>query len=270
MTFKIVLVTGANTGIGLEIVKALYKSSSKYQIILSARNLRNAEEAVKLVQWEAPTSHSTVTAIQLDVIDDESIKAAFEKIDKDFTHSLDVLINNAGASFDLPIQKGQMTTREGWAASWDVNVTGAHIVTETFMPLLIESSDPRLIFLTSGTASLKETELNPEHPINKSPPKGWPKPEMRSIMSYRSTKVGLNMVMREWARTLRNDRVKVFGVAPGFLATNLGNEGPETLKKLGAGDPALGGECIRKIVEGERDADAGFLVRNYGTPIQPW
>lgn len=77
-----------------------------------------------------------------------------------------------GASFDLEIQRGNLTTREAWNKSWDVNVTGTHIVTETFVPLLLKSSDPRLIFLTSGTASLAESEI-PEARINLSPEAGW-------------------------------------------------------------------------------------------------
>jgi len=263
MSPKIVLITGANTGIGYEAVKALCQSSIPYKIILSGRNLQKAEDATKLVQSEVPETSSTISALQLDVTDDKSIQAAFQKVSADFG-ALDVLINNAGASFDKPIADGTMTTREAWNTSWDVNVTGAHIVTETFIPLLIKSSDARLIFLASGTASLTETHV--EHRINLAPEKGWPKAG-RSIISYRSTKTGLNMVMREWCKILRHDGVKIWAVAPGFLATGLGGE---DLKKMGAGEPSLGGIALRKIVEGERDADVGKVVRNYAIPIQPW
>lgn len=159
-----------------------------------------------------------------------------------------------------------MTTREAWNTSWDTNVTGTHIVTETFMPLLFKSSDPRLIFLTSGTASLEETDLL-DRPINHAPESGWPKPPYRSIISYRSTKVGLNMLMREWFKILRHDHVKVFAIAPGFLVTGLGGE---DLKKLGAGPPSLGGEALKKVIEGHRDADVGKVVRQYNTSVQPW
>lgn len=76
------------------------------------------------------------------------------------------------------------------------------------------------------------------------------------------------MVMREWVKILRNDKnIKVFAVAPGFLATGLGGE---DLASMGAGPPYLGGISLRKVVEGERDADVGLVVRNYDTPVQPW
>jgi len=265
MASKIVLITGANTGIGYETVKALCQSEISYKIFLSGRNLQKVEAAVKSVQSEIKGSSTSVIPLQLDIADDASIEAAFQKLSEEVDR-LDVLVNNAGASFDLHIAEGKMTTREAWNTSWDTNVTGTHIVTETFMPLLFKSSDPRLIFLTSGTASLQESE-NSEHRLNIAPEAGWPKPPYRSITSYRSTKVGLNMVMREWVKILGNDHVKVFAVAPGFLATGLGGE---DLKKLGAGPPHLGGEALKKVIEGHRDADVGKIVRQYSTPVQPW
>lgn len=140
-------------------------------------------------------------------------------------------------------------------------------MTEKFVPLLLKSSDPRLIFITSGTASLAESYDDKR--INEAPTKGWPKPKSRTITSYRTSKVALNMLMREWERILRNDGVKVWAVAPGFLATGLGGE-QEMLKKLGAQDPSVGGQSVRKVVEGERDGDAGKIVRNYDSPVQPW
>lgn len=95
MSAKIVLITGANAGIGYETVKALYQSSVPYKIILCGRDIKKAEAAVEKVQSEVPKSSSTVSAIQLDVTDDKSIEAAFKKVSEDFG-GLDILINNAG------------------------------------------------------------------------------------------------------------------------------------------------------------------------------
>lgn len=55
---------------------------------------------------------------------------------------------------------------------------------------------------------------------------------MVPLTAYRSSKTGLNMLMREWVRILRNDGVKVWCLSPGFLATGLGGAGPEALKKV--------------------------------------
>ena len=158
--------------------------------------------------------------------------------------------------------------REAWSKSWDVNVTGTHITTHTFMPLLLASSDPRLIFITSGLASLEDSaEGRTPKPI---PPAGWPKPSGANFPAYRSSKTGLNMMMLEWTRILKEDGVKIWSIAPGLLATGLGGTGVEKLKARGAKDPAIGGEFIKDVIEGKRDKDSGKVVRNYSSEIQPW
>lgn len=182
----------------------------------------------------------------------------------------------SGASFDGEIIKEGSTlaaTRKHWNESWNTNVTGSNIVTHVFAPLLLKSSDPRLMFLTSGLASCTNlgtslAESNPKFPANAPPQAGWPKPLSGSSMAYRSTKVGLNMVMLEWYRTLKNDGVKVWCISPGLLATNLGGN-PEFLKKIGAQPASIGGEFIRDVVEGKRDVDVGKVVFSGGSN-QPW
>jgi len=158
---------------------------------------------------------------------------------------------------------GTLTPRQAWNRSWDVNVTGAHITTSAFLPLLLKSEDPRLVFVTSGLSSLEGHSSSSQQP----PPAGLPK--QYGFMSYRSAKTGLNMMALEWDRVLKNDGVKVWTVAPGLLATGLGGN-PEMLKKMGAGDPSIGGTVLRNVVEGKRDGETGKIVREYRSPIQPW
>jgi NAD(P)-dependent dehydrogenase (short-subunit alcohol dehydrogenase family) len=52
-----------------------------------------------------------------------------------------------GGQFDQQFLLGKMALREMWNKSWAVNTTGTYIVTHTFVPLLLKSSDPRLIFM---------------------------------------------------------------------------------------------------------------------------
>lgn len=152
-----------------------------------------------------------------------------------------------------------------WNRTWNVNTTSTHMMTSTFVPLLLKSSNPRLLFLASGTASLGGTE-NPAIPVNTVPPKGWPKTGF-NVAAYRSAKTGLNMVMREWYRSLKEDGVKVFAVSPGFLASGLGGN-PEFLKKMGALDPSIAGPFLLSIIEGKRDADVGKVINKDG--VQAW
>lgn len=75
-------------------------------------------------------------------------------------------------------------------------------------------------------------------------------------------------MMREWTRILKHDGVKVFAISPGFLATGLGGVGGEKLKALGALDPSVGGNFIKDVVEGQRDQDAGHVIR--ADSLQPY
>lgn len=172
-----------------------------------------------------------------------------------------------GASFDAEVSSGRMSMRQGWNAAYDVNVMGAQITTYTFMPLLINSSDARIIFVTSGLSTLEEASSQVAS-NQRAVPAGWPKPPGLSFASYRSSKTALNMMMLEWTRTLKEDGVKVWCISPGFLATGLGGDA-ELLKKMGAGDPTIGGDFIKDVVEGKRDGHTGKVMRNNGV-IQPW
>ncbi|TIA52515.1 NAD(P)-binding protein [Aureobasidium pullulans] len=254
---KVIFVTGANTGLGLEIIKALCKSTTAYHIFLGSRDPVKGEEAAKQVQQELPSTQSTIQVIQTDLSSDDSLEKAIETISSTTGH-LDILINNAGASFDGQIKSNKMSIREAWNASWDTNVSGTQVLTTLAIPLLLKSSNPRLLFMTSGTSSLIETDKF-DHPamarINASPEKG-------------STKTGLNMLMRDWCRVLKNDGIKVWAISPGFLATGLGGVGQEILKKMGALDPSVGGGFTVDVVEGKYDEHVGKVIRK--DMVQPW
>lgn len=91
----IILITGANTGIGFETIKALLESPNPYTIILGGRSLQKAEDAAQVAKAQFPNSQSTLSTIQVDIEDDYSISKAFDKVSTEHGR-VDVLINNAG------------------------------------------------------------------------------------------------------------------------------------------------------------------------------
>lgn len=172
--------------------------------------------------------------VQIDIESDASIRAARDTLAQRYGR-LDVLINNAGANLENEAQEKGFDHRETWLRSWSINIAGPQITVKEFLPLLLKSSDPRILFMISGTSSLADTERfdGSYGIINASPEAGWPKKKtVNPTQIYRSSKCGLNMLIRDWNRILKNDGVKVFGVSPGFLATNLNGMGPEALKKV--------------------------------------
>lgn len=94
MSEIIVLITGANTGLGYETVKALSTSSAKYKILLGGRSLDRAKAAADELRPNF-TAGSSVEPVQVDIEDDESIAGIVRTITDKYGR-LDVLVNNAG------------------------------------------------------------------------------------------------------------------------------------------------------------------------------
>lgn len=90
-----VFITGANAGIGLEVVKALLTSQTPYHIFLGSRSIEKAEDACAALQKQSPNNASKITVVQIDISSDVSISSAFEKVKSEVDH-IDVLVNNAG------------------------------------------------------------------------------------------------------------------------------------------------------------------------------
>ena len=258
---QVVLITGANSGIGYEAVKSLLQSSKTYQILVGARSNEKATNAINSLQQECPKTSSTMEPLPVDLSSDDSIQSAFEQVKKTPGY-IDVLLNNAGATFDIEYLRGKMGLRESFTKTYDVNVAGTHVLTHVMMPLLLKSNDPRLIFV-AGLSQINQAARGDHTPIPPLPA-GYPKKLEFDVIGYRCSKVALNMLMLDWNHKMKADGVKVWGVGPGFLATNLGGVGPEMAAKMGAGHPSAGGEVLRTVVESERDADAGKLINKDG------
>jgi NAD(P)-dependent dehydrogenase (short-subunit alcohol dehydrogenase family) len=109
MSSKVVLITGANTGIGYQIVRALCTSTHPYTIIVGGRSPPKVQEAITSVQKEFPDTKSNLSPIQIDIESDDSINQAFSEVKSKFG-KLDVLVNNAGTAQKVQDGKGALLT----------------------------------------------------------------------------------------------------------------------------------------------------------------
>lgn len=101
-TQEVVLVTGANTGFGFQIIRALCNSEISYRILLGGRSLTKIHDAINAATKEFPETQSKLSPLQVDIEDDDSIQKAFIDVQSEFG-LVDVLINNAGMQISWPV-----------------------------------------------------------------------------------------------------------------------------------------------------------------------
>jgi NADP-dependent 3-hydroxy acid dehydrogenase YdfG len=94
---SIVLITGGNTGIGYESVKALYASPKAHTILMGSRSLEKANTAISTLKGEIPESESEIIPLKIDIEDDASIENAFKEVESKYGR-VDTLVNNAGTA----------------------------------------------------------------------------------------------------------------------------------------------------------------------------
>lgn len=206
----IALVTGANTGIGLQIARDLTEHG--FVVLVGSRDLGRGEAAAIEIGGDA-------RAVQLDVTDEASITAAAERVRNDFGR-LDVLVNNAGISFigdpGTPLEERAKSWLLTVVALDDVrqvfetNVFGVIAVTQAMLPLLREAPAGRIVNVGSSGGSLT---------LNSDP--AYPHRSM--FGSYSVSKSALHAVTLAFATALEPTGIKVNAADPGFTATALNN-----------------------------------------------
>jgi len=222
---KTVLITGANKSIGLETARKLLKEG--YFVFIGSRNISNGLEAVEKLK-SAGLNH--VEVVQLDVTSELSVQTAREELGKKTQH-LDVLVNNAGIHGGVPLtEMGEVagfktataTDVEVFKKVFETNLYGVIRVTQTFMDLLKESSQPRIVNVSSSSGSL----------TLHSDPTWWGYDHKDAV--YLPSKAALNMFTINLAYELRNTSFKVNAVDPGFTATDFNNHnGTGTVEEAG-------------------------------------
>ncbi|KUI56571.1 Carbonyl reductase [NADPH] 1 [Cytospora mali] len=206
----IVLVTGANQGIGLEITRKLTTEHKDYHVIMAGRRKEAIEQAANKLQAEG----LSVEPLVLDVTSDDSITAAAKAIGDKHGH-LGVLINNAAISSAPDSADGSkpLSTRQQFLRVLDTNVAGVQAMTDTFIPLL-EKSDKtkRIVFITSSLSSMS-FKADPKLGFSSRKLEYW---------HYTTSKSALNMLALHYAvRYEGRDDWKWNLCCPGYCATNL-------------------------------------------------
>ncbi|KAK6223602.1 short-chain dehydrogenase [Colletotrichum tabaci] len=238
----VALVTGANQGIGYEIVKRLASEHPDYHVYMAGRRPDAVKQATADLQ---AAGLNNVEPLLLDITSDESIASAVEAVRARFGH-LDVLVNNAAIMEGNPGDP----IRKRLATVYDTNVFGSIAVTEAFMPLLRSSAKTRrVVFVSSGIGSLT-VRADPE-----------PKIHIMDLMEYGSSKAALNHAAMTFASRFRGDSAWKFNICcPGHCATNMnGYDGPD--------EASLGSiEAVKLATLGPDGVNASFSNRHGPLP----
>ncbi|OTA86297.1 hypothetical protein M434DRAFT_376602 [Hypoxylon sp. CO27-5] len=235
----IILITGANSGIGYETVVALSKLSDNYHILLGCRSVEKGHKALNDMKLAYGDSlRGTISVLQIDVTNQSSIRTAKEYIEMEFG-KLDVLINNAGILIYQDVD-----TLTALRQIFEANVFGQMMMTETLEPLLRKATKPYVIYVSSEQGSITK-RLDPNF-------------KYRHIRgeTYRMSKAALNMLAACHRYNYAEWGCKVLAFNPGWCVTNLtGEEGREMRIKGGARDAKEPAGVLADIVQGKRDAD---------------
>ncbi|MBD1913461.1 MULTISPECIES: SDR family oxidoreductase [unclassified Leptolyngbya] len=194
---QIAIVTGANRGIGLEVVRQLAQKG--ITVILGARDLQKGEAAaIPLISAGLP-----VFPRQLDVTDPESMTRLAAQVEQEYGH-LDILINNAGILYDT-WQQPSTADLDTVQEAINTNMLGPWRMCKAFVPLLRRSQHGRIVNVSSGAGSIASMD------------NGTP--------AYSVSKAALNAFTRSLAAELKSAGILVNAICPGWVATDMGGAG---------------------------------------------
>jgi len=181
---KVVIVTGASSGIGLASAKLLSKNGAK--LVLAARS---KEKIVKLSKT-LPNSLAVVT----DMTNEAQIKEMVKKTVSHFGR-VDILINNAGRGYDASIEDTNVNT---FREFFDLDVVGPLLAMQEVIPFMKKQGGGSIINISSGTALMYL-------------------PNMAAYSSLKRALAGISLTARE---ELKDDNIKVSVVYPYITLTN--------------------------------------------------
>jgi NAD(P)-dependent dehydrogenase (short-subunit alcohol dehydrogenase family) len=206
---KTALVTGGSRGLGLQMAEALGEQGAR--IVLSARKQAELDEAVAHLQARGVDA----SAIAVDLSDDAQVQPFVDEAIKRLGH-IDILINNAGASWGAPAEEYPV---EAWDKVMNLNIRSIFLVTQAVGKLSMIPRQYGRIINISSIAGLAGNPPNTMKTIAYNTSKG-------AVVNFTRTLAG------EWGRY----GITVNSIAPGFFPSKmtkgvLATIGEETLAK---------------------------------------
>lgn len=239
---KTVLITGSNSGIGLEFAK---QYAARGWDVVATHRRDTAPESLTMLKAQHPDLIHIET---MDVTNHAQIDALAAKLSD---MPIDVLINNAGITGDFrqpaPQSFGTLDY-EQWENFLRINALGPLKVSEAFAPHVKASEEKKILAVSSLAGSF-----------------GYQGPNMAGGYWYKSSKATLNMYMKNVASDLKNDGVTVALLSPGTVKVE--KMGDVNFPGLIEPSESIGG--MISVIDGLTVEDSGAYYRYDGT-AQPF
>lgn len=194
MKGKTAVITGGGRGLGAQMAEGLAEAGAN--VVLCSRKLENCEE--KAVELKEQNNVRTL-ALECDVTDEESVKAVIQRVEEEFD-SLDVLINNSGATWGAPALEMPM---EAFQKVMNVNVTGTFLMSREAAKVMQRQQSGKIINLSSVAGF------------------GGADPKLMDTIGYNTSKGAVITFTKDLAVKLAQDNIQVNAIAPGFFPTKM-------------------------------------------------
>ncbi len=212
MAGKVCLVTGATAGIGEATARILARHGAT--VVGIGRNPAKNENSTKMIQAE--TGNTAVDYLLADLSSQKDIRAVAHQFQSKYDR-LDVLVNNAGATFAK-----RQESIDGIEMTFALNHLGYFLLTNLLLDVLNASAPARIINVSSSLHKLGKIKFD-DIPFNK----GYSR-----ARAYQRSKLANIVFTYELARRLNNQKVTVNAMNPGLVATNVGNSAGGSAEKM--------------------------------------
>jgi NAD(P)-dependent dehydrogenase (short-subunit alcohol dehydrogenase family) len=235
---EIILVTGANRGIGLALTKVLLANGDA--VIAACRRPEESGELKQLRLLHPKAIDLVKCAVDCE---EEVVEAAAASRTRH--QKLDVIVNNAGIMPERGDESILKIDLELFRQAFDTNTLGAVWVIRAFYPMLIQSERPRILNVSSGLGSVSTKD---DH----------------DYYAYSISKAALNMLTRMIAHEFGPSGMTAVAISPGWVRTEMGGEEAKLSPEESAKSLA---ETIKRIGP---ELNGHFLDRNGQMGEYPW
>jgi short-subunit dehydrogenase len=216
---KVVLITGASSGIGLATARLLAQKGAK--LALAARS---AEKLTQLAS-ELPDA----IAVPTDLRDEAAVRQMVAQTHEHYKR-IDILINNAGQGLTVPIEKMNIDT---YRSIFELNVISVIVAMQEVIPIMRAQGGGVIINISSGTSKIPPERYGGTNPVG----------------PYAYTKYALNAITLIGRQELAADNVSLGLVYPGVTETNFYNNLAEGRKPASTPGGATSVESAESVAE---------------------